>query len=260
MPVITADEARGRVARQLVETLGGRFSTSMGIAVDRGGREVERWFLAATLFGTRISVGIAERTYRVLADAGVRTIVDVAPRTWDELVALLDAGGYVRYDFRTASRLQELAACVEERYGGRINRLGRAARDPEELEAALDALPGWGPVTVRLFLRELRGVWPHADPPFDERAAWAARHLRLLGNARPSIERLRGVARAANVDARDLEAALVRLGLQHRGRGDCPGGERCHVLVRERAPSEVVRHASRKRPRGQGPRSVEERR
>jgi len=32
------------------------------------------------------------------------------------------------------------------------------ARTPAELEAALDALPGWGPVTVGAFLRELRGV------------------------------------------------------------------------------------------------------
>lgn len=222
--------ARTRVARQLVEELGGRFSTEIGIAVDQGGREVERWFLAATLFGTRISVPIVERTYRVLDEAGVRTIADVPGRTWDELVSLLDAGGYVRYDFRTATRLQALATVVGDRYGGRIGTLGAAAREPSELEAALDALPGWGPVTVQLFLRELRGVWPAANPPLDERAAWAARHLGLTGRATPSITRVRDAADAAQVDPRDIEAALVRCALAHRCRKGCPGGTRCAAL------------------------------
>ncbi len=38
--------------------------------------------------------------------------------------------------------------------------IGRRHAAYPELRAALDALPGWGPVTIRLFLRELRGVWP----------------------------------------------------------------------------------------------------
>ena len=38
--------------------------------------------------------------------------------------------------------------------------IGRRFAAYPALHAALDALPGWGRVTVRLFLRELRGVWP----------------------------------------------------------------------------------------------------
>jgi hypothetical protein len=60
----------------LVETLGGRFSAEMGIDLDRGGRKVEGWLLAATLFGTRISAAIAARTY--LAMAG-RSALSVRP-------------------------------------------------------------------------------------------------------------------------------------------------------------------------------------
>jgi hypothetical protein len=228
--LVSSGAVRTRVARQLVEQLGGRFSTELGINVDRGGREVERWFLAATLFGTRISAPIVERTYRVFADAGMPTIADVPGRPWDELVVLLDAGGYTRYDFRTATRLQTLATVVGERYGGRIVALGETARDPSELEAALDALPGWGPVTVRLFLRELRGVWPAADPPLDERAAWAVRHLSWSGRATPSIARVREIASAVQVDPRDLEAALVRCAFAHRRERTCAGGARCAAL------------------------------
>jgi hypothetical protein len=33
-------------------------------------------------------------------------------RSWDNLIGLMDAGDYVRYDFRTATRLQQLAAGV----------------------------------------------------------------------------------------------------------------------------------------------------
>jgi len=221
------------LARELIERLGGRTSIELGIDVDAGPGEVERWFLAATLFGNRISAAIAERAYRTLAAAGVATTADVEGRTWDELVALLDSAGYVRYDFRTASRLQTLAAVVRERHGGRIGGLA-AVREPAALEAALDALPGWGPITVRLFLRELRGVWPGAIPPLDPRAARAAEHVGLVppGEARP-LAPVEALAASGDLDVRDLEAALVRLALRHgRDLERCPGGRACRLLER----------------------------
>ena len=96
--------------------------------------------------------------------------------------------------------------------------------------AALDALPGWGPVTVRLFLRELRGVWPGAGPPLDERAAAAAHHLGLLA-ARPDEACLARLAGACGLDVRDLESGLVRLELAHgRAMARCPGDQACLAL------------------------------
>ncbi len=225
------------LVRRLVGVLGGRYSAAMGIDVDGGAGEVERWFLAATLFGTRISARIVQRTFAVFDRAGVRTVPEAGRRTWEELVGLLDEGGYVRYDFRTATRLKTLARVLDERFGGRIATLGATARTPRQLEAALDELPGWGPVTVRLFLRELRGVWPAADPEVDGRATWAAEHLGLpRGPARGERARLRWLARRAGVDVRDLEAALVRLALEHpRPAGACPGRSRCAALGSARA-------------------------
>src|SRR5450759_1888734 len=206
-----------RTARRLVETLGGRYSAQLGIAVDQGPDEVERWFLAATLFGHRISAEVAMRTYRAIERAGIRTIAEAACATWDELVARLDEGGYVRYDFSTASRLLALAEAVIERHHGRISSVAEATDDPAEIEATLDQLPGWGPTTVRLFLRELRGVWAGARPPCDERARWATEHLGLgqpEGDAR-GLAWLAALAALAGVDPRDLESALVRLPLAH---------------------------------------------
>ncbi len=217
-------------ARHLVAALGGRFSLELGIEVDRGADEIERWGLAATLFGNRISTSVALRTYRVLEHAGVRTLADAGERNREELVALLDEGGYVRYDERTASRLLALAETIADRYDGRLVTLGEQLVDAGELERALDALPGWGPVTVRAFLRELRGVWPGADVMLDQRAAAAARHLQLP----TGLEALDSLAAVAHLDLRDLEAGLVRLGLCH-DLAKCPGGEECPFAAVDQA-------------------------
>jgi hypothetical protein len=215
----------------VIDRLGGRYSRALGIDLDAGDAEVERWFVAATLFGTRITAGVAGRAFGELDRAGIRRIVDAGRHDWGELVALLDAGGYARYDFRTATRLQTLARIVAECYGGSVSEIGRRAGDPEELAGVLDDLPGWGPATVGLFLRELRGVWPGARLPLDPRAAQAARHLGLLADGSGGeLDRIVRIAEWAGCDERDLEASLVRLALAHRRITDCPGGQRCVVL------------------------------
>ena len=221
----------------LVLALGGRYSIEMGIDVDRDDKEVERWFLAATLFGHRISARTVVRTYAALARTGILVIGDVAGSSWGALVDRLDEGGYVRYDFSTATRLQTLATAVNERCGGRIAGLGRLIVDPAELEATLDALPGWGPTTVRIFLRELRGRWPAARPPVDRRARWAADHLGLaVPSDVPDLHALAGLEAMAaedGLDVRDAEAALIRLALAHARRARaCPGGTACLALRR----------------------------
>lgn len=216
-------------ARHIVATLGGRFSLELGIDLDRDPEEVERWALAAMLFGNRISTTVAMRTYRVLEQAGVRTIEDARGRDREELISLLDEGGYVRYDERTASRLLALAEVIGDRYDGRLATLGEEVVDPGELERALRALPGWGSVTVQAFLRELRGVWPGAEVPLNTHAALAARHLELPSGSHA----LSSLAAAAHLDFRDFEAGLVRLSLAH-DLAACPGGEECPFAAFDR--------------------------
>jgi hypothetical protein len=125
----------------LVLALGGRYSIEMGIDVDRDDEEVERWFLAATLFGHRISARTVVRTYAALSQARILAIADVAGSSWEVLVERLDEGGYVRYDFSTATRLQALATAVNDRLGGRIAGLeaisAEAGLDVRDAEAAL---------------------------------------------------------------------------------------------------------------------------
>lgn len=222
------------IAGRLVAVLGGRYSVELGIDLDADpdGRAVDRWFLACTLFATRIAAAVAVRTYGVLEAAGVATVADAGHRTWDELVELLDRGGYTRYDFRTASRLLELAGVIAERHGGSVATLA-AETDPGRLDAALRAIPGWGPTTASIFLRELRDVWPGAAPPVADRAWASARHLELVGADEPADRwaKLVELAPADGLDPRDLEAGLVRLALDHGRRFEaCPGGDRCIAL------------------------------
>jgi hypothetical protein len=236
-------EPAARLARAVVAALGGRYSSRLGIDVDAGEAEVERWFLAATLFGTRISAGVAERTFGVLDGAGLHRVAQARHLPWDDLVALLDEGGYARYDFRTATRLQDLAGVIGERYSGQVAMIGRSVPDYQQLRLALDVLPGWGPVTIQLFLRELRGVWPGAEPPLDRRAAAAAGHLGLAdpGASQHDLSALARLAGESGMDPRDLEGGLVRLALTRGHRMDsCPGGAACTLLAAGRHQQAVT--------------------
>jgi hypothetical protein len=209
-------------ARKIVATLGGRFSLELGIDVDCNPDEIDRWALAATLLGNQISTSIAMRTYRVLESAGIRTIREPGGTNREELASLLDEGGYGRFDEQGTSRLQNLADAVADRYDGRLSILGEEEMDSHELERALTDLPSWDADTARLFLRELRGVWPAADVALDHRAVAAAGHLRLPMES----EALASLAAAAHLDFRDLEVGLLRLSSCHTFAG-CPGGEEC---------------------------------
>lgn len=73
-------------------------------------------------------------------------------------------GGYVRYDGRKSDQVLRDCQALLDDYGGRLLRLHETARDPRDLEARVLALYGVGPVTMNIFLRELRPFWRKADP------------------------------------------------------------------------------------------------
>ena len=101
--------------RALLDKLGGRFSAALGINLDQGdSHEVFKWFLASILYGARISETIANNTYRVFEKNGVLSPDRILETGWDGLVLLLDVGGYVRYDFKTATKLLEVMAALKD--------------------------------------------------------------------------------------------------------------------------------------------------
>lgn len=213
---VDTDDAHRALVLDVLGRFGGRFSAQVGIDVDRDDHEIERWFLATTVFGNRIGSNIAVRTYRDLDRVGLSTIGDLASCDRDDVVEFLERGKYVHYDYRMASRLLALAEHAPRVLPGGIGDLVDRIEEPDRLRAALESLPGWGPVTTRAFLRELRGRRPGADLPVDPLAASASRHLGLSDLVTPfDVDGLRHHAASAHVDERDLEAALVRVALAH---------------------------------------------
>ena len=210
---------------ELVQSRGGRYASELGIelaAPDAGERF--KWFLAAVLYGTRISESLASRTWREFAARGMLTAQRILATGWDGLVAILDAGGYVRYDYKTATKLLDVCDALMRDYGGSLDALHDAAADPRDLENRLKALgKGIGDTTVGIFLRELRGIWDRAAPPLSPLAMAGARTLGYLPPASDDADRaLVRLQRAWSADRQpaadfaEFESALVREGLRSR--------------------------------------------
>ena len=115
-------------------------------------RDRFKWFLASILFAKRISSEIAKKTYHRFVEEDLTTPEKILAAGWNRLVQVLDSGGYVRYDYSTASYLLSIMQEIKERYGD-LEGLHRESSDPRDLEKRLQELKGIGPVGVNIFLR-----------------------------------------------------------------------------------------------------------
>jgi len=173
-----------------------------------------KWFLASLLFAKRISSEVAKRTYREFEKEGIVTPESITEAGWDKLVEVLDSGGYVRYDFSTASNLLEIASSLKEKYGS-LEALYIQSKDSKDLEKRLLEFKGVGPTTVNIFLRELKGVWEKARPQLSPLAKEVACKLGLGEK---------------EMELPNVESVLVRLNLEfckHRRCSSCPVREEC---------------------------------
>ena len=173
-----------------------------------------KWFLASVLFAKRISSQIAKRTYKEFERAGIVTPEGILEADWDKLVDVLDGGGYVRYDFSTASKLLEIAASLREKYGS-LENLHTRAKDSRDLEKKLLEFKGVGPTTVNIFLRELKGIWWKAKPAISPIAKQVADKLGL---------------KEEEIEYSGIESSLVKIGLEFckdRRCSICPVREGC---------------------------------
>ncbi|HLI62733.1 MAG TPA: hypothetical protein VKV05_04995 [Terriglobales bacterium] len=211
----------------MIEKFGGKFSRELGINLPGGeSAEIFKWFLASILFGARISEAIAIRTYREFEKQGLLSAESIAARRWRSLVAVLDHGGYARYDYKTATKLLEVCKALQKTYAGDLNALHAAASDEAELQALLRALAkGIGEVTVNIFLREMRGVWSKAEPLPSELVLKAAAGLGLIAAAEQDPRQALAILKRKWTDEgnrlqdfADFEAALLRVGLAMRRR------------------------------------------
>ena len=223
------------IVAMLMKHVPGQFSVELGLDLQqRHPRDLFLWFLGSLLYGTRISGTIVRRTHAEFVRRGLTTPEGLRQAGWDRLVEMLDAGGYVRYDFKTATKLLEVMGSLLERYGGDLNQVHLAAKDKGDLQARLRGLgKGIGEVTVQIFLRELRDLWPKAQPELSPLASLALDHLQLLDKVDRKgldnqVHRLRRCWQANRVRSyvfQDFESALVRLGRDYCRSGrwnQCP--------------------------------------
>lgn len=188
------------------------YSEELGIDLEGGGDPaLFRWFLASQLFGARISEPLALRTYQTFVRHGLVSPLALLGAGWEYLVnPVMREGGYVRYDESKSRQLLLNSKTLIERYGGSLQRLHDEASDPEDLERCVMAFYRVGPVTMNIFLRELRPFWKHADPAPLARVQELAEALGvdLAHTPRKSLRFAR------------IEAGLIRLQIRHpKGRG-----------------------------------------
>jgi hypothetical protein len=119
--------------------------------------ELFKWFLACLLFGKPIQTEIAEQAWRTLVAARLTSPDAILRAGWDKLVRLLDQAHYVRYDFSTATKLLEVCGQLKKHYGT-LTKLLTQAPTASELSSKLQELKHVGPVTARIFLREVRPI------------------------------------------------------------------------------------------------------
>ena len=124
-------------------------------------QELFKWFLLCLLYGKPIQREIAEKAFHRFVAEGLVTPEAILRAGWDELVRVLDEAHYVRYDFSTATKLLTICQDLQRRYGRLTDLLGQA-KTPKELSAKLQEFKSVGPVTARIFLREVRPLWYRA--------------------------------------------------------------------------------------------------
>jgi len=142
------------------------YSEELGIKLnERKDDEIFKWFLASILFGARISETIAKNTYKTFEKYRLLTPRKILDAGWAFLVnPIMREGGYVRYDGKTSTQVLKNCETLLKKYNGSLNELHEKVKDSNDLENRLLEFYGIGPITVNIFLRELRPFWKKADP------------------------------------------------------------------------------------------------
>jgi endonuclease III len=188
---------------KFVREHGKPYSEMLSIDLNKGDRSYFEWFLAAFLYSKPIREETATKTFKLFKRYGLADPESLLKVGWERIVDVLDEGGYTRYDFSTADRILDICGNLMKEYGGSLSRVHELASDSRDLEKRLRRLgKGVGPVTVSVFLRDMRKVWRKADPQPTPRVADAMRAL--------NISDLEEFAKSLNVGRVELETALHR--------------------------------------------------
>jgi len=214
-----------RKIKLLLETFPQTYSEELGINLkSKDSKEIFKWFLASILFAHRIPESIAKKTFKEFEKEGLITPKKILDAGWDKLVEVLDRGKYVRYDFSTASNLLAIMKQLETEYGN-LENLYKKAKDQKDLEYRLQEFQRVGPVTVNIFLRELREIWK-VDPLPSKFTIIAANKLKLIKTKNPEKALIESKKiwknnKIKNKNFSNFETALLRLGKDYCNKNKC---------------------------------------
>ena len=185
------------------------YSEELGVKLnEKKDDEIFKWFLASVLFGARISETVAKNTYKTFERYRLLTPEKILDAGWDFLVdPVMREGGYIRYDGKTSTQILKNCETLLKKYNGSLNKLHENAKDSNDLENRLLEFYGVGPITVNIFLRELRPFWEKDNPnvlPIVKKLAKRFR-IKLDNYSRKSLTFIR------------IEAGLIRLRKENIG-------------------------------------------
>jgi endonuclease III len=99
---------------------------------------------------------------------------------------------------------------LKEKYGS-LEKLYEISKNSKDLEKRLQEFKRVGPTTVNIFLRELRAIWPKADPGISRFVRIAANNLGI------DLSKLN----RKTFEFVNLESALLRLGKNYCNKKKC---------------------------------------
>lgn len=194
------------LARRLLERHGTTFASDAGITLRDKPSPLWQLLVLSQLLSTRISSDIAVATARELWQAGWRTPEHLRESTWQQRVDALGRGGYRRYDESTATRLDENAGLLLDRWHGDLRELrDESEGDVGRISKGLQEFIGIGPTGANIFLREVQAVWSGVRPFADDLVLEGARRAGLPDDP----DKLAGLV--GGDDLAGLAAALVRV-------------------------------------------------
>ncbi|KAK2741115.1 hypothetical protein FQN57_005716 [Myotisia sp. PD_48] len=130
-------------------------SKQLGLDLESGGeKDYFEWFVACLLFGKPVQQGVAKRAFDELVQHDITSPDAVLDTGYDNLVELLRAGHYSRFDYSTASKLLNTSSTLKEKYGS-IGGLLNESSSLEDVSERLQEFKGIGPKTAEIFLRDL---------------------------------------------------------------------------------------------------------
>lgn len=203
---VGARERDTATVRALLELHGRTYAEEAGIRLRNTPVPLYRLLVLSLLLSARIRADTAVAAARALFDAGLGDARSMAESGRQRRVDALGAGGYRRYDERTATQLGDGAELLLQRYRGDLRRL----REESGVGERLQRFPGIGPAGADIFLREAQGVWPEFAPYLDRRTREGAERLGLPASPRELARLVPGE------DLPRLAAGLVRAALDRK--------------------------------------------